>query len=76
MLITPYVPNVVNATDPQAILERPSVPRSERKTTIYFRGKCTPQTDGYVGKKMRHAMVWNSYELLPYDTLLKMHATR
>ena len=57
MLITPYVPNVVDAENPQAILERPSPSRSERNITIYFRGKCTPQTDRYIGKKMRHAVV-------------------
>ena len=57
MLITPYVPNVVDAKNPQAILERASIPRSERNITVYFRGKCTPQTERYIGKKMRHALV-------------------
>lgn len=60
MLITPYVPNVVDATNSQAILERPSVPKTKRNTTVYFRGKCTPQTERYIGKKMRHAMVRRS----------------
>ncbi len=60
MLITPYVPNVVNAAHPEEILNRPSLPKAQRDITVYFRGKCTPQTERYIGKKMRHALVRNS----------------
>ena len=57
VLITPYVPNVVDASQPMAVLDKSSPSKSARDITIYFRGKCTPQTERYVGKKMRHAMV-------------------
>ena len=57
MLIAPYVPNVVNSTTPWAFLKQPSNPLAERNLTVYFKGKCTPQTERYIGKKMRHALV-------------------
>jgi len=57
MLITPYVLNVVNSDDPWAFLKEPINPKADRNITIYFRGKCTPQTERYIGKKMRHALV-------------------
>ena len=59
MLITPYVPNVINSDNPWAFLQQPSPTMAERNITAYFRGKCTPQTERYIGKKMRHALVSN-----------------
>ena len=57
LLITPYVPNVVDTANPLETVQRPSNPKAKRDILVYFRGRCTPYKDDNVGKKLRYATV-------------------
>ena len=57
LLITPYVPNVVDTANPLATVQRPSNPKAKRDILVYFRGRCTPYKGDNVGKKLRYATV-------------------
>lgn len=60
LLITPYVPNVIDVTNPLATVQRPAMPWSKRNITLYFRGRCTLFKGDNVGKKMRYHLVSNT----------------
>ena len=57
ILLTPYVPNAVDLKHPLAVFDKPSTPKEKRDIFVYFRGRCTPSAENYVGKIMRHALV-------------------
>ena len=58
MVITPYVPNVIDVKNPEETFGRYASPDLQsRPTLIYFSGRCTPNHDHYYGKLLRCAQI-------------------
>ena len=56
MVITPYVPNVIDVQNPvQTFARNASAEMRDRPTLVYFSGRCTPNDDYYYGKLLRSA---------------------
>ena len=54
MVITPYVPNVIDVNEPEETFGRKASSELEdRPTLVYFSGRCTPNHDHYYGKMLR-----------------------
>ena len=55
MVITPYVPNVIQVNNPEQTYSRQaSAAMEDRPTLVYFSGRCTPNHDWYIGKLLRY----------------------
>ena len=58
VILTPYVPNLIDHNDPEATFDRSKLrPVAERPQLIYFSGACTPNDGMYIGKKLRCALL-------------------
>ena len=53
LLVTPYVPNFVDFKNLSSTFDRPTVPLAQRKSLIFFSGRCTPSR--FEGKLFRCA---------------------
>lgn len=63
LVITPYVPNVIDVQNPEATFGRQTSPDlQDRPTLVIFSGRCTPNHDHYYGKILRCAWAGRTAE--------------